>query len=225
MIGIIGAMDEEISEILKLFTSYETLNISNVVFYKGSISKKEVVLLKSGVGTVNAAIRTTILFENFDIDLVINIGSAGSISKDLDILNVIVSNRIGFHDFDNVSVGYKLGYDEDRTSFKSEEKYLDVVRKIDKNIIIGDMVSGDSFVNSKNKIDSILKYFPSAMACDMEGASVAAVSANYKKPFIILRAISDSPLRGNNEVDFEKYLVSASKNSAEFCKKFIENLN
>ena len=108
-IGIIAAMTEEIASIKKLMTNISVKNIYELEFTLGTIHSKNVVLVKCGVGKVNAARTTQILIDNFDLDYVINVGTAGGLNENIEIGDVIIAEKLVQHDFDITAGGYEKG--------------------------------------------------------------------------------------------------------------------
>lgn len=227
MIGFIGAMDEEIAELVKLMSEVKKEEISKVEFYKGKLSDVDCVLTKSGVGKVAAAMSTTILFENFDIEGVVNIGTAGGLREDQEVLDVVISNIVAHHDMDISVFGYPLGFNQDYTAYKADDKYIEIMKNIiekEDRVFIGNIASGDSFIHREDQIELINKNFPGALCAEMEAAGIAQVCKHYKKPFIVIRSLSDITIKEGNDLDFNTYVSLASKRSALWCEKFIEEL-
>ena len=227
MIGFIGAMDEEINELLKLMDNYEKKIISNMDFYKGKLSGVDVIITKSGVGKVYAAMCTTILLENFDISGVVNIGTAGGLSHDEQVLDVVISDKVAHHDMDVSVFGWPLGFEQDKTCYKANDDYIKIMKKIiekEDRVFIGNIASGDSFIHRDDQIDLINKNFPNALCAEMEAAGVAQVCKHYDIPFIVIRSLSDITVKEGNDLDFNTYVSLASKRSAVWCKKFIKEI-
>lgn len=226
MIAFIGAMSEEINEFLKIMDSYNEKTISNVLFYEGYINDEKCVLLKSGVGKINAAMTTTILLENYDVEGVVNIGTAGGLKDYLQVLDVVVGDRVANYDAD--VPGWDRNFSSEKLAFKADEKYIDIMKKIieeeENRIYIGGIASGDSFVCKDEQVDYILSFFPDALCCEMEACGVASVCKNYDIPFIIIRSLSDIAVKENNSIAFEEYVSKASVRSAVWCKEFIKKL-
>lgn len=226
MIGIIGAMEEEVSEIKHLMTDVNEIEISNLTFYKGKLENKEVVLAKSGIGKTLSALTTTILVSNFDFDSIINVGTAGGIKEELNPLDVIVSNRVAQCDFDLTEFGYKQDFSEKRISFKTDHSLVNKLKALNlDNVIFGDIVSSDTFISNQQQVKNILNKFPSALCADMEAGSIAMTLDHFKVPFIVIRSISDviGSDKGN-ALEFKQYLEIASKHSANITKQLIKSL-
>ena len=225
-IAIIAAMQEEINSIKNLMKDYKLNKIYNIDIIEGIINNKEVVLAKSGVGKVNASRVTQILIDNYAIDYLINVGTAGSLNDELEIGDIIIANKLVQHDFDITAFGHKPGYiSELGVGFYSDKQLinrcLDIKdnSNLDYNIKIGTIASGDVFCTEIDMKNSIKNTF-GADCVEMEGAAIAQVCLLDEIPFIIIRSISDKP-NGNNQVDFEKYINIAAKRYADFIDFFI----
>lgn len=226
-IGIIAAMEEEKNAIKSIMKNIKEIKIYELIFIEGTINERECVLVESGVGKVNSSRTTQLMIDKYDIEYVINIGSAGSATNELKIGDVIIGKRIVQHDFDITAFGHKKGYISNiGECIKSDEllikKFEEVIKKMqDKNmnIKIGTIATGDIFCTDIKMKDKINKRF-NADAIEMEAGSIAQVCYLDKIPFIILRSISDNP-DGKNEITFEQFLELASKRCAEILKKFI----
>ena len=212
--GIITAMKEEMQEIEKIMREIEKQKIYELTFIKGKINQNDVVLVEAGVGKVNAARTTQILIDNFKVDIVINVGSAGSANDELEIGDIVIGEKIVQHDFDITAFGHPKGFISNVGQFlESDKKLVNEFEKIalnqedEFNIKIGTVASGDIFctdIKMKNKIREKFN----ADAIEMEGAAIAQVCKLDKVPFIIIRSISDKP-NGNNNVTFDKFLEKA----------------
>lgn len=220
-IGIIVAEVKELEEIEKIMNDIEELMIYNLKVIKGEINNKKYLVVRCGVGKVNAARTTQILIDKFNIEYIINVGSAGAINDKLNIGDIVIGESLVQHDFDVTAFGRDKGYIPDTGKFfKAEEKLIQKCKDItveNINIISGIIASGDVFCNDANMKYRIREEF-GADCIEMEGAAIAQVCFLSEIPFIIIRSISDIP-NGNNEIDFNKYLEFASKNCAEFIKQ------
>lgn len=224
MIGIIAAMDEEVVEIVKLLEDKKEIKdeLGNENYILGKLSGKEVVVKKSGVGKVNAAISTTLLIDRFKPEYIVNIGSAGSLKNDVKIGDIVVATSIAYWDVD--VFGWSRNFKDDHPSMvaHSDSKLVNVAKTLsNSNIHIGPIVSGDSFVTKGAITDTILEYYPEAICAEMEAAAIAFTARRLKTPVIVIRGISDQTLVKGNEMTFEEYLKTASVVSANLCKEFI----
>lgn len=225
-IGIIAAMDEEIASIKGLMNDITVKELYDLEFITGKINKKEIVLVKCGVGKVNAARTTQLLIDNFDIKYVINVGTAGSLNENIEIGDVVIGEKLVQHDFDITAGGHEKGYITDTGRyFYSNKDLIEKTKKVIDNMnenfnaFIGTIATGDIFVQDIKVKDIIKKEFDADCA-EMEGASIAQVCTLDKIPFIVIRAISDKP-NGNNSIDFEKYLELACERYSKFIDIFL----
>lgn len=228
-VGIIVAMQEELEEVLKIMKEIEEKEIYGISFINGKIENTEVVVVKSGVGKVNAARTTQILIDKLDVKSVINVGSAGALNSNLNIGDIVIANKLIQHDFDITAFNHKKGYitgvgDYIYCDEELINKFQEVENNIEDNaynIKTGTIASGDIFctdIEMKNKIYSKFN----ADCVEMEGAAIAQVCYLDKIPFIVIRSISDSP-NGNNAIVFDEFVKLASKRCADILKEFFKN--
>lgn len=227
--GIIAAMEEEMQEIKNIMTDIVEEKIYELIFIKGRINDKNIVLVEAGIGKVNAARVTQILIDKFNIEAIINVGSAGSANDELDIGDIVIGKKIVQHDFDITAFGHPKGYisnvgqyvESDIHLIKKMEQTINNLDTQEFKIKIGTIASGDIFcteLQMKNKIRTKFN----ADAIEMEGAAIAQVCKLDNIPFIVIRSISDKP-NGNNEITFDEFLEKASKRCAIIIKEFFEN--
>ena len=227
--GIITAMQEEMQEIQKLMKEISFIEIYGLNFIEGKINNKQVVLVEAAVGKVNAARTTQILIDKFDIDAVINVGSAGASNEELSIGDIVIGKKLVQHDFDITAFDHPKGYISNVGQYFNSNKQL--IEKIenaiqnledsDFKILVGTIASGDIFCTDIKMKEKIRNKFE-ADAIEMEGAAIAQVCQLDNVPFIVIRAISDSP-NGKNEITFEQYLKKASQRCAQIIEKFFKN--
>lgn len=225
--GIIAAMKEEMQEIKKIMTEIKEKQIYELTFLTGKINDTEVVLVEAGVGKVNAARTTQMLIDNFEVNAIINVGSAGSASDELDIGDIVIGKRLVQHDFDITAFGHPKGFisnvgqyieSDNKLIEKMEQTILNIQNKEFK-IKIGTIASGDIFCTESKMQEKIRTKFD-ADAIEMEGAAIAQVCTLDSVPFIVIRSISDSP-NGSNKITFEQFLEVASKRCAQIIKEFL----
>ena len=191
MIGIIGAMEEEVAELKKDMQIDETIEQAGMVFCKGSLGGKDVVIVRSGIGKVNAAACTQILVDDFKADYIINTGIAGSLKAEIDIADVVISSDVLHHDMDATGFGYPLGQIPrmDTLSFAADERLIKLAGEACKNAVpeigvhVGRVVSGDQFISDKAVKERISSNFD-GFCTEMEGAAIAQVSYLNKVPFV-----------------------------------------
>lgn len=198
IIGIIGAMDEEIRELLNKYKASEKVKILNYEYNISVLDHKKIIIVQSGIGKVNSAICTQLLIDRFNVDYVINTGVAGAISKKLEIADIVLSSETMQYDVDVTSFGYKLGQIPrmgENYIFKSSEllisKSEDIIKEKGYKYYIGQIVSGDCFVGTNEKKNWILENFD-AMCVDMESGSIGHVCNMNDIPYIAVRCISDT---------------------------------
>lgn len=227
MIGIIGAMKEEVDALL---AKAQINNISkqlDYTFYEGTIGQKEVVILQGGIGKVNTAICVTLLLTRYEIEYVINIGSAGGLQSDENVGDVVISSHVAYHDLDLSAFGRKIGELPDMPYMIPADENLvqrakNILNKLNIRENVGLIVSGDQFVGTQQQVDIIKNHFPDALCSEMEAAAVGHVCYQFNTPFIITRSLSDVFGKGNSSVQFDEYLKIASENSAQLCVELIQ---
>ncbi|KGX83159.1 5'-methylthioadenosine/S-adenosylhomocysteine nucleosidase [Pontibacillus marinus] len=229
VIGIIGAMDEEV-ELLKTWMAVEhSETVASVTFYKGQLEGHDVVLLKSGIGKVNAALATSILHERYQPTHVINTGSAGGFAVDLNVGDLVISSEVRHHDVDVTAFQYEYGQVPNMpASYIPDEKLVEVAEKAAEEItdiqtVRGLIATGDAFMQDANRVDFVRGHFPAMKAAEMEAAAIAQVCHHYETPFVIIRSLSDIAGQESN-VSFEQYLETAGKNAATLIQKMIRVL-
>ena len=224
MLGIIGAMDIEVDS-LKNEMENPTINkIAGMDFYEGVIGGKDVVVVKCGIGKVNAAVCTQILADEFGVDGVINTGIAGSLNAEINIGDIVISTDVVHHDMDAVNFGYEPGQipQMDVFSFEADKTMADlaeeVCEKVNPEIKVfrGRIVSGDQFVADKAVKNRITEQFH-GFCTEMEGAAIAQAAYLNEIPFVILRAISDKADDSASE-DYPSF----EKKAAEHCVRLVE---
>lgn len=222
MIGIIVAEVEEMDAVKEIMENVNSVDIYNLKIYTGIINKSEVLLVRGGVGKVNAARVCQIITDKFDLECIINVGSAGGLNENLNIGDIVVGEKLVQHDFDVTAFGREKGFiPEAGKFFESDKTLLEKCKdiKIDnQKIVTGIIGSGDVFLTNTNSKEQIKREF-NCDCVEMEGAAIAQVCTLNKIPFLVIRSISDIP-NGKNEIDFNEYLKIASKN----CAKFISEL-
>lgn len=227
--GIIGAMDEEIAYIENKMTQLKKHTIANSSFIEGIVANKKVILLKSGIGKVNAAMATTVLIERFKPTLVINTGSAGGFTQSLSVGDLVISDEVIHHDVDATAFNYELGQVPQMPArYKANqqlvEQAISILDELDIRHEVGLIATGDSFMSDPQRVEKTRKQFPEMLAAEMEGAAIAQVCYQYEIPFIIIRALSDIAGK-DSSVTFEQFLQIAAENSAKIILSFIEQFN
>ncbi|MCD0009932.1 5'-methylthioadenosine/adenosylhomocysteine nucleosidase, partial [Streptococcus agalactiae] len=206
--------------------SQETV-LSNV-YYSGRYGEHELVLVQSGVGKVMSAMSVAILVESFKVDAIINTGSAGAVATGLNVGDVVVADTLVYHDVDLTAFGYDYGqmsmqplyFHSDKTFVSTFEAVLSKEEMTSK---VGLIATGDSFIAGQEKIDVIKGHFPQVLAVEMEGAAIAQAAQATGKPFVVVRAMSDTAAHDAN-ITFDEFIIEAGKRSAQVLMAFLKAL-
>ena len=217
--GIIAAMEEELKTLLLTLEDKKEVVVLGKTYYEGRIGQHEVVLVQSGIGKVMSAMSVAILAETFGVDAIINTGSAGAVSEGLAIGDVVIADRLVYHDVDVTAFGYAYGqmagqelyYQADQTLMASLQKVLNQ-QGIHNHV--GLIATGDSFIAGQEKVDTIKHHFPEVLAVEMEGAAIAQAAQAAGKPFLVIRAMSDTD-QGDANITFDEFILEAGKRSAQ----------
>lgn len=223
MIGIIGAMDEEISVISSEIKNLTVYDINNMKFYKGKIYDKDIVLVKSGIGMVNASITTTLLFKEFSVDKILFSGVAGSLNRNVNVGDIVIGDSLLEYLFDATEFGYDIGtIPRMDTSIFRSDILLNKIKNILKNdnIYYGKILSGDKFVSNLSEKEKLGEKF-NALAVDMESASVAHCAHVLGIEFAIIRSISDS-LNSSSVMEYTEFINLAANNSKDVILKILK---
>lgn len=230
IIGIIGAMEEEVN-ILKEKMSIDAVEKkASMEFFKGKLNDKEVVIVRSGISKVNAAVCTQILIDDFNVDCVINTGIAGSLQNKIDIGDIVISSDAMQHDVDATGFGYDPGVIPrmETSVFKADERLIELAKKVCEAEIpdiaahVGRVVTGDQFISDrevKNKIESNFHGY----CTEMEGAAIAQAAYLNNVPFVILRSISDKS-DDSATVDYPAFEKKAIEHSVILVENMLKQL-
>lgn len=225
-IGIIGAMQMEVDNLKEAMENQTTETVSGVNFVCGNIGDVEVVAAVCGVGKVFAAICTEAMILKFKPDMIINIGVAGTLTKDLSVLDVAVASDVFQHDMDTSALGDPVGLISglNQIFFPTDEKMRNVLCEVlkDKGIhyICGPVATGDLFMHEPAKKAQIREMF-GAIAAEMEGGSIGHVCTVNNVPFAVLRSISDGD---GGAMDYQTFAEKAAVVSSEVVLEFIARL-
>ncbi|TCT27065.1 adenosylhomocysteine nucleosidase [Melghiribacillus thermohalophilus] len=228
-IGIIGAMDEEVELLKQSMDIQREITKGGCQFFEGTLKGKAVILLKSGIGKVNAAMSTTILHERYHPDYVINTGSAGGFSAELEVGDLIISDRVLHHDVDVTVFNYAYGQVPGMPPhYEADERLISLAISAAGSIkgiqaVKGLIATGDSFMNEEGRIEFIRKQFPDMQAAEMEAAAIAQVCYQYGTPFVIVRSLSDIAGK-ESHISFEKYLSQAAQHSAQLIMEMLKDI-
>lgn len=226
-IGIIGAMQEEVEILKNEMKVNSTLEKARMEFLSGELLDKDIVIVTSGIGKVNAAVCTQILVNEFDVDCVINVGIAGGLHKDIYPGDIVVAENLVQHDMDTTFFGDTLGQIPrlETFDFKCDDKLVNLAKascsKVEKiSTFSGRIVSGDQFISKSEKLQALHSEF-NAFACEMEGASIGQVCYLNNLPFVVIRSISDNAINGSH-MDYETFSGMAIKNSVYILKDMLQ---
>lgn len=228
--AIIGAMDIEIENFKHMMKNRKEQEVADIIFHKGSLLGKKIILLKSGIGKVNAALGTAIAVERFKADTIIFTGVAGAVNPSFEIGDIVISRDLIEHDYDvsQLKGKYPIVKNTHKGFYPADKKLINLAKKSSqrimnkKNIHISTIATGDQFITDIKKVKWIYETFK-AGAVEMEGASVAHVALMYKIPFVIIRTISDKADK-SAKIDFNNFLISAAENSINIVSGMFETI-
>lgn len=228
-IGIIGAMDQEVKILKEKMSAPISWERAGVLFVSGTLGKHDVIVVRSGIGKVSASVTTSLLIQQYGVNMVINTGSAGGIGEGLQVGDVVFSEKLAYFDVDVTGFGYEYGQLPAGMPlyFEASQYIIDEMKKAaqktGQQVRSGLIVTGDSFVNSPEKIAEIKSHFPEALACEMEGAAIAQTARQFNIPFLIVRAISDTADH-QATMSFDEFIDEAGKRSAEMVIEFLNTI-
>jgi len=230
MIGIIGAMQVEIEGLVEKIKKPKTKTIGGLMFVSGSIGDSKVVIIKCGIGKVNAGAATSIMVTTFkEIKLVINLGVAGGIGEGLYQGDFVVADCSIQHDFDLTVEGLRPGQlaEYDSREFKScslaVKKMQAVLDGLEFRYKTGIIVSGDQFIANNEKVEWLKVEF-NALACDMETSAIAQVCKAFNMPFLAVRSVSDGAT-DEAYLDFAQFVIVAAERSIKAVEEFLMGSN
>lgn len=229
MLGIIGAMEVEIESLKQKMNNVMTRNIAGMAFCSGMLNNKKVVVVRSGVGKVNAALCTQALVDNYDVKAIINTGIAGSLKSEINIGDIVLSTDMVQHDMDATGFGYDIGVipQMEVSNFGADDNLRKLALKCcqqvnpDISVFEGRIVSGDQFVSDKEKKNWIFEHFQ-GYCTEMEGAAIAQGAYLNGVPFLIVRAISDKA-DDSATMDYPEFEKMAVANSVKLIEAICNN--
>ncbi|ASV68914.1 5'-methylthioadenosine/S-adenosylhomocysteine nucleosidase [Cytobacillus sp. FSL W7-1323] len=228
-IAIIGAMEEEVTILRDHMDEKQQQVIAGCEYTEGKMNGADVVLLRSGIGKVSAAMSTTILLEKFKPDYVINTGSAGGFNPELNVGDVVISSEVRHHDVDATVFGYEYGQvPQQPPAFIAHEALLEIAEESGKElegitVIRGLIATGDSFISNPAQTALIQDKFTALQAVEMEAAAIAQVAHAFDTPFVIIRSLSDIAGKESN-ISFDQFLEKAALHSANLVMKIVEGI-
>ena len=230
MLGIIGAMEVEVKELREMMENPQAQTVAGMTFYQGTIKGKEVVVVRSGIGKVNAGICSQILVDRYQVEGIINTGIAGSLRNEINIGDIVLATVAVQHDVDATGFGYPIGEIPQMgiKEFPADEKLRELAEACSKKanpdiqVFRGRVASGDQFISSKEKKNWIQENFD-AYCTEMEGAAIAQAAYLNNIPYLVVRAISDKADDSAN-MDYSEFEAKAVENSVRLMAAMIAEL-
>lgn len=225
-IGIIGALDDEVREIISRLDGRKTETVGSIEFNTGRLYGKNVVVARCGVGKVFAAICAEAMIIKYSPRLIVNSGVGGALDKSLRPLDIVFADKLVQHDMDTSAIGDPIGLISciNRVYFETDERAREILTEVAKeqgiNYLVGTIATGDKFISDKADKDRITELF-GASACEMEGGAIAHTAFVNGVPFMVVRAISDSA-DGDACMDYPTFLPIATKVSTALTLALVE---
>jgi len=234
MIGLISALEEELVLFKEHSNIEQVVRQSGIDFHFGNLSGQKVILLRCGVGKVNAAVATQLLIDRFGVDAVLFSGLAGALVPHIHRGDIVISNFVVQHDVDLSAFGRRPGeipelarlIEADPKLVRvAAEGFEDYAREhvCDRQLIVGTIATGDSFVSDKDRINWLQREF-GAIATEMEGGAVGQVCQMNKVPFVVIRVISDGA-GGKAAGEFIMFLDEASEVSFSIIRAMLDRIS
>lgn len=230
IIGIIGAMEEEVELLKEKMTDTVIIEKAGMKFVKGTLKGQTAVVVRSGIGKVNAGICTQILADEFQVEAVINTGIAGSLKAEINIGDIVLSTDTMQHDVDAREFGYPLGQIPrmETLTFLADEKLRKLAKEVceevnpDIQVFEGRVASGDQFVADKETKEKIIES-TQAYCTEMEGAAIGQAAYLNKIPYLVIRAISDKA-DDSAHVDYPTFERQAIRHTVNLVSSMMERL-
>lgn len=225
-IGIIVAMQKELKQLAQLLSDTHEERHAHHDFLVGTIGQHHIVVEQCGIGKVNSAVGAAVLIEHFQPELLISTGVAGGADTSLSPKDVVIATECRYHDVycgSDCAKGQFSGYPEAYPCAAAlVEKALHLGGDV--RVVAGLTVTGDWFVDSKEKIREILHDFPEAKAVDMESCSIAHTAHTFGVPFLSFRIISDVPLNDTNASQYFNFWEEIANDSFDVTRRFLETI-
>ena len=225
-IGIIFAMEEELNATKEKLEVIKEYKIYELKIYECNFNNIKCFLVESGIGKVNSARTTQILINSMNVDCILNIGVAGSISKDVKKCDIVIAKDLVQHDFDLTAFNREKGYIPNvGKNIKCDEYLIEKAKeiKINTNVVFGTIASGDIFISEEKMGQKIHQKF-NALCVEMEGAAIIQVCYLCNIPCLVIRSISDSPYEENNSLTFDEFLKISSSIVSEFTIQLLRKI-
>lgn len=230
MIGIIGAMEQEVAVLKEKMTQAKETKMAGMTFFEGTLCGRDVVVVRSGIGKVNMAVCAQILAGHFHVEQLINTGIAGSLCNEINIGDIVISTNAIQHDMDATGFGYERGVipQMEQSCFYADESLIALAKNAcekvnqDIHVFTGRVVSGDQFI-SKDEVKKDLVETFQGLCTEMEGAAMAQVAWLNQIPFVVIRAISDKADH-SAEVDYSEFEAKAIEHSVKLVCQMLEDI-
>ena len=227
MLGIIGAMDQEVAAIKEHMSDVQIVTKASMEYYVGCLDGKKAVVVRSGIGKVNAAICAQILIDTFCVSAIVNTGVAGSLKAQINIGDIVLSTDALQHDMDVTLLGYDPGQipGMDRLAFPADGKLLALAKECCADVnpdictFAGRVVSGDQFISESKKKEWLTETFD-GFCTEMEGAAIAQTAYLNHVPYLVLRAISDKA-DDSASMDYPEFEARAIEHSVRLMEEMI----
>jgi adenosylhomocysteine nucleosidase len=232
--GIIGAMEPEVAILKAKLTNAKSVEHAGYTFHQGQLDGSDVVIVQSGIGKVAAALATAVLIDRFNVDYVVNTGSAGGFDAQLKVGDIVVSSEVRYHDVDLTAFGYEVGqlpanpaafipHNDLVLAAKAGIAQLSQDGKDNIQAITGLIATGDTFMTKEEDVAKARANFPTMAAVEMEGAAIAQTCLQLKTPFVVIRSLSDIAGKESPHT-FEEYLETAAVNSSQLVLNMLAQL-
>jgi adenosylhomocysteine nucleosidase len=228
-IALIGAMNEEIELLVGHMEQVTSSTKAGITFREGNFLSKKVIVCRTGVGKVNAAVTTQILIDYFGVEVVIFTGVAGALDPELNIGDIVISNECMQHDMDVTPLGFAKGVIpyEEKSIFPADVELVELAaaagnRLFEGRVKRGRVLSGDQFIASREVVGELHKVLE-GMCVEMEGAAVAQVCSMNAIPYVVIRSMSDRA-DGSAHVNFAEFTAQASENSYKIVEDMVRHL-
>ena len=229
MIAIISAMQKEITNLLNAFDSYETINYQNQEIYIGKMFGKDTLIARTGIGKINAAMMTTKVLENYDVDVVVNIGVCGGI-KPLKSGDIILGEKmycydLDLTDIDDVKVGQIEGFPWFYEPTKKElERAKNSFDKINVKYNLVPVLTCDKFVTKYSQLGEMQNLVDMPFGIDMEAYAICQVAYLYNKNVIVIKGVSDTINSENQVIDYSKVVDEICTKTTNIAKEYIKEI-
>ena len=228
-IGILTAMTTEHRQLAALLEDKAEIKSGQFTYLIGRIAQHDIILRQCGIGKVNAAVGTAELIRSFSPRCIISTGVAGGIDQSLDIMDVVASQQVCYHD---VWCGMGCEYGQVQglpTFFNGNPKLLEAALRLNHTqqktrIHAGLICTGDQFIQKQDELEANKQHFPAGLACDMESAAIAHTCYLYQVPFISFRIISDTPGAKNHSEQWENFWEEMANRSFHITKAYLEQI-